>query len=85
MLHSIQPSLRNRLLALLCAVAVLGLALAVPPALQACPSQQVEYTYYTDGTYTTPCGYKIIPCSCGGGAISSGCRTSYYTIDWSEC
>ena len=49
----------------------------------ACPSQTIEYTYYTDASMTTACGWRIITCYCGGG--SGGCRTPYYTIDWSEC
>jgi hypothetical protein len=49
----------------------------------ACPSQTIEYTYYTDATKTVECGWRIITCYCGGG--SGGCRTAYYTIDWSDC
>ena len=49
----------------------------------ACPSHTIEYTYYTDASMTVECGWKIITCYCGGG--SGGCRTAYYTIDWSEC
>jgi hypothetical protein len=49
----------------------------------ACPSQTIEYTYYTDASMTTACGWKIITCYCGGG--SGGCRTSFFTIDYSDC
>lgn len=49
----------------------------------ACPSSTIEYTYYTDASMTVECGWRIITCYCGGG--SGGCRTPYYTIDWSEC
>lgn len=48
-----------------------------------CPSQTIEYTYYTDASMTTECGWRTITCWCGGG--SSGCRTAYYTIDYSDC
>ena len=69
-----------------------SLALAQPPkagaatkaaAASACPSSTIEYTYYTDASMTTACGWKIITCYCGGGR--GGCQTPYYTIDWSEC
>jgi hypothetical protein len=62
---------------------VLSLVLVQPPKTGACPSQQIEYTYYTDNTYTTECGWKIITCSCG--VYRSGCNTAYYTIGWSDC
>jgi hypothetical protein len=62
---------------------MLSLALVPPPKTGACPSNQIEYTYYTDASMTVECGWKIITCYCGGG--SGGCRTPYYTIDWSEC
>jgi hypothetical protein len=77
---------RIRLLVLLSSLATVGLALGSAPAeVQACPSQQIEWTYYTDGTYSTPCGGKIIACSCGSGAYYYGCQTSYYTIDYYDC
>ncbi|HEY0099604.1 MAG TPA: hypothetical protein VGB76_11700 [Pyrinomonadaceae bacterium] len=70
-----------------------SLVLAQPPkadaspkagaATTACPSSTIEYTYYTDASMTVECGWRIITCYCGGG--SGGCRTAYYTIDWSEC
>jgi predicted membrane protein len=50
---------------------------------RACPSQTIEQTYYTDASMTTACGWRIITCSCG--SYSSGCRTAYYTTEWSEC
>jgi hypothetical protein len=52
-------------------------------AATACPSSTIEYTYYTDASMTTECGWRIITCYCGGG--SGGCRTPYYTIYSSEC
>lgn len=61
----------------------LSLATVQPPKAGACPSSTIEYTYYTDASMTTECGWRIITCYCGGG--SGGCRTPYYTIDWSEC
>jgi hypothetical protein len=78
--------LGNRLtlaLAIVITILLLGLATVQPRTAGACPSQTIEYTYYTDGTYTTPCGWKIITCSCG--VYRDGCSTAYYTIDWSEC
>jgi hypothetical protein len=44
------------------------------------PPQIIEYTYYTDGTYSVVCGYRTI--ACGGTNYSSGCRTQWYTIDY---
>lgn len=61
----------------------LSLALTSPPKAGACPSNQIEYTYYTDASMTVECGWRIITCYCGGG--SGGCRTEFYTIDWTEC
>jgi hypothetical protein len=78
-----QPVHRLRLLVILCAVVIMGPGLITPPTVQACPPQQIEYTYYTDATYTVSCGSKIITCSCG--VYPSGCVTNYYTIDWYDC
>ncbi|HEX6095477.1 MAG TPA: hypothetical protein VF432_04055 [Thermoanaerobaculia bacterium] len=48
------------------------------------PPQIIEYTYYTDSSLSTPCGYRVI--SCSGSNTSSGCRTAWYTIDYGgEC
>jgi hypothetical protein len=60
-----------------------SLVLVQPPKAGACPSSTIEYTYYTDASKTTECGWRIITCYCGGG--SGGCRTAYYTIDYSDC
>ncbi len=61
----------------------LSLVLVQPPQAGACPSQQIEYTYYTDSTYTTACGTKIITCYCS--VYRDGCNTPYYTIDYYDC
>ncbi|HZG52333.1 MAG TPA: hypothetical protein VEZ40_09360 [Pyrinomonadaceae bacterium] len=60
-----------------------SLVMVQPPKAGACPSSTIEYTYYTDASMTEVCGTRIITCYCGGG--SSGCRTPYYTIDYSDC
>jgi hypothetical protein len=70
-------------LAIVITMLVLGLVTVQPRKAGACPSQQIEYTYYTDATYTTACGWKIITCSCG--VYRDGCSTAYYTIDYSDC
>lgn len=80
-------------LSLVLTMIAFSLVLAQPPqadaspkagaTASACPSSTIEYTYYTDASMTTECGWRIITCYCGGG--SGGCRTPYYTIDWSEC
>ncbi|HKQ09466.1 MAG TPA: hypothetical protein VJ464_30370 [Blastocatellia bacterium] len=79
--------LKNRaLLTVLAVVMVWGsLTFALAPKAHGCPPQEIDYTYYTDNTYTTACGYKIIPCSCGSGAHTGGCQTAYYTIDYYDC
>jgi hypothetical protein len=78
--------LKNRtLLTVLAVVMVWGsLTFALAPKANACPTNEIDITYYTDGTYTVECGYKIIPCSCGQ-TYSSGCRTAFYTTDYYPC
>jgi hypothetical protein len=78
--------LKNRAVLTILAVVMAwsSLTFALAPKANACPPQQIEYTYYTDATYTVACGYKIIPCYCGE-TYSDGCRTAYYTIDYYPC
>lgn len=85
MSSNLKKIVRNRMLMIVLAIAViwLGLAAMSPPTTHACPPQMIEYTYYTDSSLTTPCGWKIITCSCG--VYRDGCTTSFYTIDYSEC
>lgn len=82
----VQRLLRSRLslaISIVVMLVVFSLALVQPPKSGACPSQQIEYTYYTDASMTVECGWKIITCSCG--SYRGGCSTAYYTIDWYEC
>jgi hypothetical protein len=70
-------------LSLVFTMMLVSLAVVTPPKTGACPSNQIEYTYYTDASMTVACGSKIITCYCR--SYSAGCQTAYYTIDWSEC
>lgn len=58
-------------------------AATAPATATACPSQTVEYTYYTDASKTEACGYRISTCYCS--IYRDGCRTDFYTITTSDC
>lgn len=61
-----------------------ALLLVGTTSLMAAPDHDIEYTYYTDSTYTVECGWKII--ACYGGVYGEGCRTPWYTIyHWPPC
>lgn len=49
----------------------------------ACPPSQTWITYYTDASYSTACGDKVINCDCG--VFREGCQTSYYTVEYYPC
>lgn len=85
MFSTIRTIVGNRLLVMVLVLAFtwFGLAAMSVPTAHACPPQQIEYTYYTDDTYTESCGWKIITCSCG--VYRGGCTTAYYLIDWYDC
>ena len=84
MWESIRSILRHRLVKLIGASAVVGLALGANPAVvHACPSSTVEIYYYTDATYSTQCGYKIITCYCS--SYHEGCVTSFTEVVNSDC
>lgn len=78
--------LKNRILLTIFAV-VMGfgaLTFAMSPNSYACPSQEIEITYFTDATKTVECGGRIIPCSCANTA-SWGCSTRYRTVSYNPC
>ena len=54
------------------------------PSTYACPSQEIEITYYTDASKTVECGGRIIPCNCGS-TYTWGRVTSYRTTSWEPC
>lgn len=65
-----------------CFIVIMGFTLA-PSLAQGCSSQIIEFTYYTDSTYTEECGYRTITCNCNAGG--HGCRTPYYTVMTWDC
>jgi uncharacterized protein (DUF427 family) len=71
------------LVRLLLAVLVVACSLVAVPESYACPTTDIEYTYYTDASKTVVCGWKYITCYCS--VTSSGCKTSYYDIQWWDC
>lgn len=84
MLKSIRSILHNRLVKLLGAAAIVGVAfLAKPPVAHGCPSSTVEIYYFTDASHSVQCGYKIITCYCGG--FHEGCVTSFTEVYNSDC
>jgi hypothetical protein len=84
MWKSTRSILRNRVFKLIGAMAIVGLVLAAkPPVAHACPSSTVEIYYYTDATYSTQCGYKIITCYCA--SYHEGCVTSFSVVENSPC
>ncbi|HXO20164.1 MAG TPA: hypothetical protein VOA87_09620 [Thermoanaerobaculia bacterium] len=82
MWESTRSIVKHRLFMLICAMAIVAFAFtAKPPSVGACPSQETDIFYYTDNTYSTMCGYKIITCNCR--IVQSGCVTSFsYTETW---
>jgi len=54
------------------------------PSSYACPSQEIEITYYTDASKTVECGGKIIPCNCAS-TYTWGRVTAYRTTSWEPC
>ncbi len=83
MIDRVQKVLKSRFFAVALALALTGLALAVPSTTNACPPHEIETTYYTDASKTVECGWKIITCGCG--VYQEGCVTSYYTRFTSAC
>ena len=84
-MRKVSNVLKNRaLLTLLAIVMVWGsFTFMLVPKAQACPGVETDFQYYTDDTYATPCGYKIIACDCH--IYGSGCVTRYYTVDYYPC
>lgn len=78
--------LRNRaILTILALVLVWGaFTFMLTPTTHACPLNDVEHEYYTDGSFTVQCGYRIIYCNCGG-SYSWGCRTPYFITTSTPC
>lgn len=76
--------LKNRILLTILA-AVLGwssLTFAMAPPAYGCPPCQIWYYYYTDGTYSQQCGWKVINDTFCGHSTGDGCRTDYYEIEY---
>lgn len=59
---------------------LLALLLVGGVSLLALPPNEVNWEYYTDSSFSTLCGERIL--FCGGYTWSWGCRTSYY-YTWS--
>lgn len=54
------------------------------PSSYACPSQEIEITFYTDASKTVECGGRIIPCNCGTTYVW-GRQTAYRTTSYEPC
>ena len=54
------------------------------PSSYACPSQEIEITYFTDASKTVECGLRIIPCNCGSPYVW-GRATAYRTTSYEPC
>jgi hypothetical protein len=85
-MQKVRNVLKNRaLLTILAIVMVWGsLTFMLAPEAYACSPNTVETTYYTNASMTVECGYRILFCNCGG-TFSSGCVTSFKTVDSSSC
>ena len=85
-MNRVKSNLKKRMLMAALALAM-GLGVVtfnMSSTTYACPSRMIEITYYTDATKTVECGYKIIPCNCGGTA-TGGTQTRFYTIEYDDC
>ena len=85
-MRQIESFLKNRVVLTVVAVVLVwgSLTFAFAPKANACPPQQTEITYYTDGSYSVECGHHIIPCYCGE-TYSDGCHTAYFTVEYYDC
>lgn len=85
-MRQIESFLKNRAVLTVIAVGLVwgSLTFAFAPRANACPPQLTEITYYTDGTYTEPCGHKTIQCYCGE-TYRDGCQTVYFTVEYYDC
>lgn len=64
-------------------IALLAMLLVGVTTLTALPDHEVYTEFYTDGTYSTQCGYRWVTC---GGIIRSGCVTEWsVTYDGGDC
>ena len=85
-MQKVKRDLKKRMLmTALAIVMVWGVfTLTSSPNSYACPSQEIEITYYTYASKTVECGGKIIPCNCAS-TYSWGRATAYRTTSWEPC
>ncbi len=61
-------------------------AIGLSGAAMACPSESLEFTYYSNGSRTEVVGGRIhLCCPCGPCWQSWGQATRYYDVDYSSC
>ena len=77
---------KKRIFGLMLALALMvgAFTLGMPQTAQACPSNEVTTTYYSDAAHTTVVGERILLCNCLGYA-TWGVKTPYYTVDSLSC
>jgi hypothetical protein len=82
----VKDYLKSRTLLTIFAVVMVwgALTLSLSSDSYACPSQEIEITFYTDASKTVECGYRIIPCNCSR-TYQSGCSTAYRTTSYNPC
>ena len=83
-MSKVRKILKHRTLMTLLAVVIGWSALTFASASPgyACPPCQIWYTYYTDASLTTQCGWKVINDTFCGHSTGEGCQTPYYEIEY---
>ena len=85
-MQKVKSNLKQRMLMIALAIVMVWgvFAFSQSQSSYACPSQEIEITYYTDASKTVECGLRIIPCNCGSPYVW-GRQTAYRTISYEAC